>query len=387
MLFLYPAAFLTATTFAVAILWRLVLVLFRRSAPGFWGRTFRWHMGLLLFHLFVTVPVALGAWLPGAVGTRGDESAYAGPRLGEDGSWQLQSRESLRAERDRGAGSDASDPPASPYEVGFTARDGVRLRGFLVPPRDPGPGGPRFEAVLVHGLFRGALELETPASMLRDLGGEVLLLELRNHGGSGRAQFTLGRDEALDVAAAASFLTERPGNGDRPLILFAVSLGTAAAGIAAPGIEGLDGLILDAPMDDAASTARRGLVEGPFMRSIRDPWATELLLSAHYLGGVPLADVHPREALRHLSPDVAVLLIGAGHDGRMPPDTVRATFEALPTPAERKRLWIEPEATHGKVWVAAPEEYRRHLAWLCDEAAGPVGEPAADGDPEPHAKS
>jgi hypothetical protein len=68
-----------------------------------------------------------------------------------------------------------------------------------------------------------------------------------------------------------------------------------------------------------------------------------------------------------------VLLVGAGRDRRMPPDIVRALFESLPTPEARKRLWIEPEATHGKVWVSSPDEYRRQLAWLCDAAAGGPG--------------
>jgi len=248
----------------------------------------------------------------------------------------------------------------------------VKLRGFLVPSKQPPEqGGPRFVAVLVHGLFRGALELETPGSMLRDLGGEVLLLELRNHGGSGRSTLTLGRDESRDVLAAVRFLRSRPEAAGRPLVVFAVSLGTAAAALAAPQIPDLAGLVLDAPMDDAGPTARRVLGNGGLWSSIREPWASELLLSARFLGGVPLSEVHPGKALERLSPRVAVLLIGAGLDHRMPPETVRGIYESLPTPEDRKQLWIEPASTHGKVWVHAPREYREHLAWLCDRAAGP----------------
>jgi hypothetical protein len=53
----------------------------------------------------------------------------------------------------------------------------------------------------------------------------------------------------------------------------------------------------------------------------------------------------------------------------MSPESVRALFESLPTAADRKDLWIEPEAAHGKVWVKAPDEYRRRLALLGDRVA------------------
>ena len=376
MLPLIPAAVLTAATLLLATLWRLALLALRRPAAGFWGRTLRWHLGLLVVHLFVTVPVALGIALPHLAGTRPDESGYGGPRLAADGTWQLQSRESLQAETgEPGEGDAGAACEESPFAVSFVAEDGVRLRGFLVPPAEAAHA-PRFVAVLVHGLFRGALELETPASMLRDLGGEVLLVELRSHGGSQRARLTLGRDEALDVEAAVAFLRGRPGAEARPLVVFAVSLGTAAAALAAPRIDGLDGLVLDAPMDDAASTARRVLGAGGPWSSIREPWATTLLLSARFLGGVPLGGVQPEDALRRLPADVAVLLVGAGRDRRMPPENVRALYEALPTPPGRKRLWVEPGASHGKVWVSAPGEYRRHLAWLVERAAGPAAHDA-----------
>jgi pimeloyl-ACP methyl ester carboxylesterase len=117
-------------------------------------------------------------------------------------------------------------------------------------------------AVLVHGIFRGALEIETPGAMLRDLGGEVLLLELRNHGGSEKAPITFGRDEMLDVLTAAEFLQARPEAAGRPLVFFGVSFGTAAAALAAPQLRDLDGLVLDAPMDDLRATARRLFATG-----------------------------------------------------------------------------------------------------------------------------
>ncbi len=370
---LIPATVFTLVTFVLAALWRAGLALLRRPAPRFWIRTLEAHAGLFVLHLFVTVPLVLAILVTRNVGTRGDERRYGGPRLAEDGSWLLQTRESLAAEKavktelapeTRGTG--------NAHAVSLVARDGVKLRAFVVPPVTPaGAEGPRFVAVLVHGLFRGALEIETPGAMLRELGGEVMLLELRNHGDSGRARPTFGRDESLDVLAAVDFLQARPEARGRPLVLYAVSLGTAAVAAAAPQVPALAGLVLDAPLDDLGATARRMLASGDFWQSVREPWASTILFFARFVGGVPVHQVEPREALARLSPRVAVLFIGAGRDERMPPDTVRALFDALPTAPDRKDLWIEPEATHGKVWVKAPDEYRRRLARLLEKVMEP----------------
>ena len=211
--------------------------------------------------------------------------------------------------------------------------------------------------------------------MVREIGGETLLLELRNHGGSGRALPTFGRDESLDVLAAVSFLRARPEAQGRPLILFGVSLGTAAAAIAAPQIPDLAGLVLDAPIDDIEATAGRELKSGGPAQAMLEPWASTIIWSARLLGGVPIAEVKPGRALAGLQPQVVVLLIGAGKDDLVPPKSVQALFDALPTLPGRKQIWIEPAATHGKVWVAAPEEYRRRLAQLCAQAIEGAVEP------------
>jgi len=371
---LIPAAVFTLATFILAALWRLGLALFRRPAPRFWRRTFTWHAWLFTLHLFVTVPVLFGILVSRSPRTRRDESAYGGPRIAADGSWLLQTRESLAAEALGKANvGPALRDAAAHRAVSLTAGDGVTLRAFLVPPSTPPADvAPRFVAVLVHGLYRGALEIEAPGSMLRELGGEVLLLELRNHGHSGRAKPTFGADESRDVLAAVEFLRARPEARGRPLVLYAVSLGTAAVALAAPQVPDLAGLVLDAPMDDLEATALRELRSGPLARSIRQPWAWTILWSARHLGGIPIQAVNPREALKRLPPGVPVLFIGAGRDERMPPETVRALFDALPTAPDRKELWIQAEATHGKVWVAAPDEYRRRLAGFCAKVAEPV---------------
>ena len=360
--FAIAAGVLTLATLLIAAAWRRA-----RGRPLAWRRLLAWHAALLALHFIVTMPVLLGlcaCWLPE---TRRDESAYSGPRFADDGRWLLQSRDSLRAEV-AARGDDATPPTRSPFAVDVRARDGTPLRAFLVPPRD---GAPLFTALLVHGLFRGAFELEPVGSMFRDLGGEVLLLEMRRHGGSGGDRFTFGRDEPGDLLGAVDFLRARAGAAERPLVLFGVSIGTAAAAAAAPQIEGLSALILDAPIDDLRATAER-LLAGAGRGALPEPFRTIALGTASLTGSVPFDAVRPQRAIARLSPEVPVLLIGAGQDYRVPPAAVRAYFATLPTLPDRKQLWIDAAAAHARVWLRDPGRYRDHLLALLAIAGVPM---------------
>ncbi len=392
-----PALALTAATLLLALLVWLGFKLAHRPFERFWPRVLWIHLGLLVLHTVVVVPVGLGALTSRIVNTRGDERSYRGPRLAADGTWVMQTRETLATEEATRTGKpvqpffDETGQPKLPVEgekdkaelakldaaaeqwlTPLKSADGVPLRSFLVPARS---GVPRFGAVCVHGLFRSAFELETVGSMLRDLGGEVLLLEYRNHGGSGRAPATFGTGESRDVAAALAFMHEWPKTKGLPLVLFGVSLGSVAAALAAPDAKDLAALILDAPIDDLHAVgdkmlqgfaARRN--QGPTLPA---PIRSLMLFGAGTFGGVDFDHATPRAALSRLPKSIPVLFIAAGQDDRVPVESVKSWFDALPTEADRKDLWIVPEAKHGKVWEVDPAGYRAHLEQLLDRALGP----------------
>lgn len=329
-----------------------------------WRRALWFTLATVPVHALVTVPATLGFLGSRLVRTRRDEAAYAGPHLSPQGEWLPQSRiglaEDVAAHRVLG-------PTAPATEVHLVAADGTRLRAFCVPATQhlrP------VDAVLVHGLFRGALELETVGRWLRDLGCDVLLLEMRNHGGSARASASFGPREALDVRAAAEWFDRRPGAEQRRVLLFGVSLGTVAVAIAAPEVARLRWLVLDAPVIEPLATARRMLAVGPKSQHGRiglpGPLCSLTLLSLELWAGIDLGAIRPLEDLHRLSPDVRALVIGAGKDDRVPPADVEATWQAIPAAAEHKQLWIEAEAGHGTVWDTAPERYREELRRLLD---------------------
>ncbi len=369
MTFIYTwSAGIVAATIVLALLWRGVLLVRGIRPPRPFWKVLLWHALSFAFHAVVTVPLTLGWFGTHIVGTRPDERGYAGPRIDAQGQWIHQSRESLRADAAAGA---ATRPAAvgngGVETVSLTATDGVALRAFHVPPPSRPPA---FSVVLVHGLFRGGLELEPPAIMFRDLGGDVLMLEMRNHGASGKAAPTFGRNEARDVLSAVAWFRNRPESANRKLVLFGVSLGSVAVALAAPDVPDLAGIVLDAPADELLQVAHRMLGRDPRPGqrtfAMKQPFRSVTIASVEFWSGVHLAEIRPLDAIPRLSPSTAALIIGGGSDVRMPPDVVRSVFDAVPAPAARKELWIRDGSDHGVVWVDDPAGYRERLQRLVE---------------------
>ena len=97
------------------------------------------------------------------------------------------------------------------------------------------------------------------------------------------------------------------------------------------------------------------------------------IFSIERLLGVDFEHATARAALSRLPKSTAVLFITAGQDDRVPVNSVKSWFDALPTEADRKELWIVPDAKHGKVWEVDPAGYRQHLAAILDKALGKRG--------------
>jgi alpha-beta hydrolase superfamily lysophospholipase len=337
---LTAAAVFTLATLLPAILVGLLLTALRRRPRRWWRTTWWLHAGLFPLHLFATFPLFLGWYGSRHLHTRPDERAYAGP------------------------------PAASTQRVEST--DGVTLRVFRLPAREPKPVA---AVVLVHGLFRSAKELEPVAAMFRDLGCECWLVELRNHGGSGRAPFTAGLGESDDVVAAVQHVRAQQGRARTPVVLWGVSIGTVAVSMALPRLDGIAGVVLDCPIDDLHGAAHRMLSfhraddRRSFFRMF-EPWRSLTIASLGWWSGFRVEDVSPGDVLATLPHDLPVLVVGAGLDDRAPPDTVRRLFDRLPMPERQKELWIDAAAEHGRVFLESPAEYSERLARLLARLRG-----------------
>lgn len=347
-LILISTLFILAVTYTVLVLLRLVLFR-KRATKRPWYRRGLENLAIAVPLTLLLMPMVLGFAGSRLVHTRLDEAAYQGPCLATDGSWVLQDRNSLAKEQ----------PAEARHAVWLESTDGLELRAFLVPASSSPPTA---RVVMVHGLFRGGLELEPVARMFHDLDADVLMLELRNHGASGRAPATYGLGESEDVLAAVQFMGKRTASAEQPpLVLFGVSLGTAAVALAAPRVPDLAGLVLDSPVSDLEGAAHRVLGHGV---GIPGPLASAVLWCIEAWSGFSMAEVQPVRELSKVDGNVHALVIGAGQDRRCPPQVVREVFRSLATPEDHKELWILDNARHGRVWEKRPEAYHRRLAAL-----------------------
>ncbi len=365
---LVAALVFTLATFVLMCLVALVLLLARKPQRRFWRINLWLHAGLFVLHLFVTFPAMLGLLGSRGLGTRPQERTYKGPRLDDAGTLLVQSWDSLEREAEAGRPDAAAAvvAAAAARARSIPSTDGVLLRTFRLEAKQEPPVA---VAVLVHGLFRSAMELEPVAGMLREQGCECWLLELRNFGGSSRAPFTGGLRESDDIVAAVQYVRAQPGRAETPVLLFGVSMGTIAVSMALPRIDRLAGVVLDAPMDDLSAAAHRMLAfdRAGDRRSwfqIAEPWRSLVLTALEQWSDFRVLDVSPGEVLANLPHDLPMLLIGAGLDDRAPPATVERLFARLPMPSALTELWIVPESKHGHVFLDQPAAYAEHLRLL-----------------------
>ena len=110
-------------------------------------------------------------------------------------------------------------------EVGLRSSDGLHLGAWWV-----GRDGSSRAAVLVHGWGgdRSDLHVVETALLYHRAGFNVLMLDLRAHGGSEGDRITVGYREARDVQGALSWLRSR-GFDPQDVVLHGWSLGGAAS--------------------------------------------------------------------------------------------------------------------------------------------------------------
>ncbi len=163
-------------------------------------------------------------------------------------------------------------------EVSFTARDGITLRGWFVPPRNG------VVVIFVHGLWGNRAALSPEAEVFVRHGCGVLLYDSRAHGASGGTVATWGSKEAFDVQQATHFVETRPGVSH--IVLLGFSVGASAVTRAAANDPTVDAVILYATWTS--------LREETSYKTSRGGWlGTQLVLLGYRLSGTDIDQIVP----------------------------------------------------------------------------------------------
>ena len=246
-------------------------------------------------------------------------------------------------------------------DVAFQAADGVELRGWWVPAPQA-----RGSVVLVHGLNRSRIEMVRKVPFLHGAGWNALLFDLRHHGASGGDASTFGDRERLDVQAAKAFAAKRASG---PVVFWGVSLGAAAATLAAAGDPSVAGLVCDSTYRSLRDTVRHHL---SLFRRFRWwlrlvpswPVASEVVWWMGRRGRFDPDAVDLVAAASRLSGRPTLFVCNSG-DRRMPPEIA---FEMKAAAGENARVLVVPGNSHGGAWREGTAAYEKAVGDLLEEA-------------------
>lgn len=247
-------------------------------------------------------------------------------------------------------------------DVAFKATDGVELKGWWVPAADA-----RGTVVLVHGLNRSRIEMVRKVPFLHQARWNALLFDLRHHGASGGVASTFGDRERLDVHAAKAYAATRAAGS---VVYWGVSLGGAAATLAAAEDSTVAGLVCDSTYRSLRDTVRHHL--GLFRRfrlwlRVVPSWpvASEVVWWMGRRGHFDPDAVDLVAAASRLSGRPVLFVCNSG-DRRMPPEIA---FELKAAAGDAARVLVVPGSSHGGAWREGTAAYEKAVGDLLEEAA------------------
>ncbi len=248
-------------------------------------------------------------------------------------------------------------------EVAFSASDGVPLSGWWVPASQA-----RGTVVLVHGLNRSRIEMVKKLPLLHRLGWNALLFDLRRHGESGGSLSGLGYLERKDVLAAKAMARAR---GSQRVVLWGISLGGAAATLAAAEDPQVAGLVCDSTYRSLRDTVGHHL---QLFRGFRWwtravpawPVGEEVLFWIGRRAGFDTAAADVRAAAAHLAGRPALFVCNSA-DRRMPPEIA---FELKAAAGQRARVLVVPGHSHGGAYREGTAAYESAVSELLAEVEG-----------------
>lgn len=209
-----------------------------------------------------------------------------------------------------------------------------------------------------------------------------MIFDMRAHGEDTEGQFcTFGRDEALDVTAAAQFLRNHPDLQGTPLILYGFSMGAVATIEAlAQHPELADAAILDCPFDASENIIKRGLDHMKISlfgyeftipgRSVLEKYVFHPYVQSFVkmvLKAVARLDskniktfmypVFPTESIKKVS--VPTFFIHCKNDELVPLDAVKAVYNNAGS--RYKKLWVTNGRRHFDSFFTNPELYASRI--------------------------
>jgi pimeloyl-ACP methyl ester carboxylesterase len=189
------------------------------------------------------------------------------------------------------------------------------------------------------------------AMFVHRMGYNALLFDERHHGLSGGAITSMGFYERQDVEGAVIKAMQLDPQA-RPVVVWGVSMGAAAALMAAKETPGIDAVICDSTFRSIRDTTYHHLKL--FLHLPKFPTAMTAILFFEHFTHFNADDFDLRPVVQQIG-DRPILFVAGGKDNRMPPQIARELF-ALAQSGYKMFLEV-PEARHGEAFRTNPKLY------------------------------
>jgi alpha-beta hydrolase superfamily lysophospholipase len=231
--------------------------------------------------------------------------------------------------------------------VEFHSSDGVLLKGWYV----PAAGEARGTIVYCHGLNRTRIEMLPMAAFGHQLGYDGLLFDFRHQGSSGGEVTTIGYKERFDVIGAVRYALSQQ-RAARPVIVWGVSMGAAAALMAAAESPDVAAVISDSSFLSLSDTVKHHW--RLFFHLPSFPIANEVIYLLAWRGGFSPSDFDLVKAVTRIG-DRPILFVALENDRRMPPSIARNLYAHALSP--HKALIVLPGQRHGEAFNLDKDQY------------------------------
>jgi len=241
------------------------------------------------------------------------------------------------------------EPGARPARKSRQLRAALEASGNPLPPW----GELRGTVVLLHG-HRGRKEDHLPiCERLCAAGFRCLLPDLPGHGDHPHGAASFGHREVAWLEDLHQRASENLGAPDQPAFLFGVSQGGAIAlQAAARDPERWRGVVSIAAFAELESTMQRAAERlPPALQPLRGACVSAVHCGAWLRSGMWPPAVRPIDHAASLRQPV--MIVHGADDALVPLADARELHRRTPSP--RKRLWIVPDAGHGRVLAAAAD--------------------------------
>lgn len=209
-------------------------------------------------------------------------------------------------------------------KVWVTAPDGIQLRGTYIENSEPTNN----TVILLHGLFQNRTMCLPYIRIYRNLGYNVLLIDLRGHGESGGSHTDWGLSEQGDMDAWMAFLKKR--NPHMTVGLHGISLGAAMSLLYAGGSHGsnVSFVVADSSYGNIIALGQEKLREAQADKwtirgyKLLDPFFQGAM---YYHTGKLVSNIEPAQAVKHIT--APVLFLHGSDDALVPVKTAKSLYD------------------------------------------------------------